>query len=51
MLELIRGINPTAEHVVGDMRSFRLERTLNAVFVGARWGPEESQGPPRFLAQ
>jgi SAM-dependent methyltransferase len=33
MLELSRTINPDCEHVVGDMRSVRLNRVFDAVFV------------------
>jgi SAM-dependent methyltransferase len=33
MLELSAGLNPDCEHVVGDMRSVRLGRTFDAVFV------------------
>ncbi len=33
MLELSRTINPECEHVQGDMRSLRLGRTFDAVFV------------------
>jgi len=33
MLELGRTINPECEHVTGDMRSVRLGRTFDAVFV------------------
>ena len=33
MLELSRAINPECEHVVGDMRTLRLEREFDAVFV------------------
>jgi SAM-dependent methyltransferase len=33
MLELSRGLNPELEHVEGDMRSVRLERVFDAVFV------------------
>ncbi len=33
MLELSRGLNPECEHVEGDMRSLRLDRTFDAVFV------------------
>jgi SAM-dependent methyltransferase len=33
MLALSRGINPECEHLVGDMRSLRLGRTFDAVFV------------------
>ena len=33
MLELSRMINPECEHVQGDMRSLRLGRTFDAVFV------------------
>ena len=33
MLELSRSINPAAEHVEGDMRTFRLGRTFDAVIV------------------
>jgi SAM-dependent methyltransferase len=33
MLELSRGLNPDVEHVEGDMRSVRLDRTFDAVFV------------------
>jgi SAM-dependent methyltransferase len=33
MLELSRGLNPELEHVEGDMRSIRLGRTFDAVFV------------------
>jgi SAM-dependent methyltransferase len=33
MLELSRGLNPELEHVEGDMRSVRLGRTFDAVFV------------------
>jgi SAM-dependent methyltransferase len=33
MLELSRGLNPELEHVEGDMRSVRLDRVFDAVFV------------------
>jgi SAM-dependent methyltransferase len=33
MLELSRGLNPECEHVVGDMRTLRLGRQFDAVFV------------------
>lgn len=33
MLELSRGLNPESEHVLGDMRTIRLGRTFDAVFV------------------
>lgn len=33
MLELSRGINPECEHVAGDMRTLRLGRQFDAVFV------------------
>jgi SAM-dependent methyltransferase len=33
MLELSRGLNPELEHVEGDMRSVRLGRTFDAVFI------------------
>lgn len=33
MLSLSRGLNPDCEHVVGDMRRVRLERSFDAVFV------------------
>lgn len=33
MLEMSRKINPECEHVVGDMRTLRLEREFDAVFV------------------
>jgi SAM-dependent methyltransferase len=33
MLEMSRGLNPELEHVQGDMRSIRLGRTFDAVFV------------------
>ena len=33
MLEISRALNPECEHVVGDMRSLRLGRTFDAVFV------------------
>jgi hypothetical protein len=33
MLALSRGLNPECEHLVGDMRSLRLERTFDAVLV------------------
>jgi SAM-dependent methyltransferase len=33
MLELSRGLNPELEHVEGDMRSVRLGRSFDAVFV------------------
>lgn len=33
MLDLSRAINPTCEHVQGDMRSLRLGRTFDAVMV------------------
>jgi SAM-dependent methyltransferase len=33
MLELSRGLNPELEHAEGDMRSVRLDRTFDAVFV------------------
>ena len=33
MLELSRSLNPECEHVVGDMRTVRLERLFDAVFI------------------
>ena len=33
MLTLSRGLNPACEHVLGDMRTLRLGRTFDAVFV------------------
>ena len=33
MLALSRGLNPECEHLAGDMRSLRLERTFDAVLV------------------
>jgi SAM-dependent methyltransferase len=33
MLELSRSLNPECRHVVGDMRTLRLEETFDAVFV------------------
>jgi SAM-dependent methyltransferase len=33
MLDLSRTINPEVEHVVGDMRTMRLGRTFDAVFI------------------
>jgi trans-aconitate methyltransferase len=33
MLEVSRRLNPECEHVQGDMRSIRLERTFDAVFI------------------
>lgn len=33
MLELSRGINPECEHIVGDMRTLRLEHEFDAVLV------------------
>ena len=33
MLDVSRRLNPECEHVEGDMRSLRLERTFDAVFV------------------
>jgi trans-aconitate methyltransferase len=33
MLDLSRGINPECEHIQGDMRTLRLGRTFDAVFV------------------
>lgn len=33
MLEVSRTLNPDCEHVVGDMRTLRLERTFDVVFV------------------
>lgn len=33
MLELSRGLNPDLEHVEGDMRTVRLDRVFDAVFV------------------
>jgi SAM-dependent methyltransferase len=33
MLELSRGLNPECEHLVGDMRTVRLGRSFDAVFV------------------
>ena len=33
MLELSRGLNPELEHVEGDMRTVRLDRVFDAVFV------------------
>ncbi len=33
MLAVSRGLNPGCEHIQGDMRSLRLDRTFDAVFV------------------
>lgn len=33
MLEVSRGLNPECEHVVGDMRTVRLDRRFDCVFV------------------
>ncbi len=33
MLSVSRELNPTVEHIVGDMRSVRLRRTFDAVFI------------------
>lgn len=33
MLEVSRGLNPECEHLEGDMRTVRLDRTFDAVFV------------------
>lgn len=33
MLEVSRSINPAAEHVLGDMRTLRLDRTFDAVII------------------
>jgi SAM-dependent methyltransferase len=33
MLDMSRQLNPTCEHLVGDMRTIRLERTFDAVFI------------------
>ena len=33
MLALSRTLNPECEHIEGDMRTLRLERTFDAVFV------------------
>jgi SAM-dependent methyltransferase len=33
MLEVSRGLNPECEHIEGDMRTLRLGRTFDAVFV------------------
>jgi SAM-dependent methyltransferase len=33
MLEVSRGINPECEHLVGDMRSLRLDRLFDAVLI------------------
>ena len=33
MLDISRSLNPECEHVEGDMRSLRLDRTFDAVFV------------------
>ncbi len=33
MLDVSRSLNPECEHVVGDMRTVRLDRTFDAVFV------------------
>src|SRR5919108_1552054 len=33
MIEVSRGLNPECEHLVGDMRTLRLGRTFDAVFV------------------
>ena len=33
MLELSRRINPECEHIIGDMRTIRLDRQFDAVFV------------------
>jgi ubiquinone/menaquinone biosynthesis C-methylase UbiE len=33
MLALSRGLNPECEHLVGDMRSLRLDRTFDAILV------------------
>lgn len=33
MIEVSRALNPSCEHVVGDMRTLRLGRTFDAVFI------------------
>lgn len=33
MIDVSRGLNPECEHIVGDMRTLRLDRTFDAVFV------------------
>jgi len=33
MLEVSRGLNPECEHLLGDMRTIRLGRTFDAVFI------------------
>ena len=33
MLEVSRALNPECEHIEGDMRSLRLARTFDAVFI------------------
>jgi hypothetical protein len=33
MLDVSRALNPECEHVEGDMRTVRLERTFDAVFI------------------
>lgn len=33
MLALSRDVNPDCEHIIGDMRTLRLDRTFDAVFV------------------
>jgi SAM-dependent methyltransferase len=33
MLEVSRGLNPECEHLVGDMRTLRIDRRFDAVFV------------------
>ena len=33
MLKISEGLNPSVEHVVGDMRTLRLDRKFDAVFV------------------
>jgi ubiquinone/menaquinone biosynthesis C-methylase UbiE len=33
MLELSRKLNPECEHILGDMKTLRLERTFDAVFI------------------
>src|SRR5215208_379553 len=33
MLEVSRGLNPECEHIEGDMRTVRLEKQFDAVFI------------------
>ncbi|MDH3539663.1 MAG: methyltransferase domain-containing protein [Acidimicrobiia bacterium] len=47
MLEVSRSINPECEHLVGDMRTFRLGRLFDAVFVHDAVGYLTTEGDLR----